>query len=476
MLSLTNFLNSLEKHTILKNYILLAFYLLVGSSCSQKIYPDRSQFIGDGDFVPRVNLCEYRSVQERPHQNDNLALALAISGGGSRASNFAMGVMLGLEQIILENGYNALQEVDYLSTVSGGGFAGGTYINMLYKHYQQHPEEPFLLQNHLESVKSSLGYAYMTSLIKANLNPCLLFSLLDDGDILEREIDDHVLGYDESKKSILLEDIFIDAYDIEREVLLPMMFANATVYDKMVLFPFAPDILEAYQITGFTHRLKRVTGVSPARMPLSVGIKASGSFPALISNSTLISTYHKKRRFLHLMDGALIDNLGYVTALEILKQETTDKKVLLVVDADNAGNKHTFSTKEQGKFSVSVFGRLPASGIDARRAVLESELENLGDFWGFKPLVFSFNQLIRNNPVPPPKVIKKVKEEQKRLIQLLATNMAGLPYEDMQILYDLLVNISTKYNITKEEQALLLLAGQKVALMQKEAIIKAMED
>lgn len=465
----------------MKNYVLTLLLLFISTSCSQKIYPDRTQFIGDGDFVPRINICEYRSVQERPKQNENLAVALAISGGGSRASNFAMGVMLGLEELSLLSGHNALQEIDYLSTVSGGGFAGGTYINMLYSHQQQHPGWDFSLHHHLDKIKENLGHTYMNTLVKANFNPLLLFSLLDDGDILEREIDDHILGYenredekDDTKKSILLGDIFIDANDTQREVLYPMMIANATIFDKMVLFPFAPDILEAYQITGFTHRLKKVTGVSPYNMPLAIGIKASGSFPALISNSTLVSTYHGERQFLHLMDGALIDNLGYVTALEILKQEETAKKVLMVIDADNAGNGYTFSDKEQGKFSVQVFGRLPAGGIDARRAILETELENFNSFWGIESIVFSFNQLIKNNPAAPPQVIKNVKEEQQRLIQLMETNMAGLPYEDMQVLYDLLVNISTKYNITKLEQELLFLAGRKVVQMQKEDILRVL--
>ena len=44
---------------------------------------------------------------------------LAFSGGGIRSASFAIGVLQGLASLKLLNWF------DYLSTVSGGGFAGG---------------------------------------------------------------------------------------------------------------------------------------------------------------------------------------------------------------------------------------------------------------------------------------------------------------------------------------------------------------
>jgi len=46
------------------------------------------------------------------------ANALCLSGGGIRSATFALGVIHGLAR----HGY--LKQFDYLSTVSGGGFAG----------------------------------------------------------------------------------------------------------------------------------------------------------------------------------------------------------------------------------------------------------------------------------------------------------------------------------------------------------------
>jgi hypothetical protein len=67
-----------------------------------------------------VDLSAYTSQQLRAGQDGNVAVALAISGGGLRAGNFGLGVMLGLEQVSTARG-NLLAEVDYISTVSRGG-------------------------------------------------------------------------------------------------------------------------------------------------------------------------------------------------------------------------------------------------------------------------------------------------------------------------------------------------------------------
>ena len=83
---------------------------------------------------PVLDLGNYRPVQERADgQNADLAVAAAISGGGHRAANFAIGVMLALENFEIEGtGYDLLREIDYFSTVCGGGFAAGAYIASLH--------------------------------------------------------------------------------------------------------------------------------------------------------------------------------------------------------------------------------------------------------------------------------------------------------------------------------------------------------
>ena len=143
----------------------ILFFLILGilqfTSCHRHIKPDRSQFLKDGERVPTVDLSYYKSVQQRLDQDSTLAVAMAISGGGNRAANFGIGVMLGLEEILLGNGQNALNQVDYLSTVSGGGFAGGAYINALYTHYKNERKQAFQLKDYLKSdIEPALTYSY----------------------------------------------------------------------------------------------------------------------------------------------------------------------------------------------------------------------------------------------------------------------------------------------------------------------------
>jgi len=461
----------------------LFFYILLLSllSCSKVIYPDRSQFLKDGEAVPVVDLSAYKSVQQRPRQDAELAVAMAISGGGSRAANFGMGIMLGLEDFEHSRRSNLLREVDYLSTVSGGGFAGGAYLNALFTHQRAQLETPFSLRTHLElNIREALAHSYTGVLLRANFNPRLWFSHVDDGDALERAIDEQVLGMQYRRRtdtlperSLLLGDCFVPA-PARRSVQLPMLVANSSTVNTMTIFPFTPDILQRYEITGYTHRMKKVVSANldPYEVPLAVGIKASGSFPVLISNSTLQSNYSEERPFLHLIDGAMTDNIGYQTAFELLKQDSALRKILLIIDADAVGNRYTFSEKEGALFSLGVAARLPSSGLDARRATLQREVIEDCRPYDIRQVFFSFNVLLENNEADPPKRIN-LKEEQVRLLQLLRSD-TPLSDTDKQVLYELLTHIGTKYTIEEREQELLLLAGQLIVKLRQEELAKAL--
>ncbi|HEB62438.1 MAG TPA: patatin-like phospholipase family protein [Bacteroidetes bacterium] len=465
----------------IKKGILL--FLILLTSCSPKFLKiDQSQFIKDGDRVPIVNLFAYRSVQERENQNPDLAVVMAISGGGHRAANFSMGILLGLEKITLGQRRNALAEIDYFSTVSGGGFAAGAYMAALYDHYLERSDDAFSLSYYYEQrIQFALKRSYVGNIVLATLNPALWFTHADDGDALEKSIDDYVCGRKFRKGSgkarvptVSLGDLFVSKTNPLGKVRFPMMIANCSILGKMAIFPFTPDILEQYKISGYTHRYKKVLApkYNAYTVPLSVGIKASGSFPVLISNTTLRSNYHPKRKFLHLIDGAMTDNTGYQTAIDILHQEDKVKrKALFIVDADNVGNASTFSKKEQAQISLKVYARLASSGLDARRIQQQKEIELMADEIGFKPVYFGFNAFLKRNVTVPKKI--KIKEEQQRLIHLLEQN-EDLSAFDSQILYELLTNIITKYSIKEAEQKLLILGGQYLVKIKEAEIRKAL--
>lgn len=406
---------------------------------------------------------------------------LCISGGGARAANLGMGILWGLEEIGLSPKNNVLNEVDYFSTVSGGGFAAGAYLSARYDHLQRKGADSFSLEQVLvEFIRDDLKRSYVWPLVKSNVNIALLFTPIDDGDALEKAIDNHVLGYRRRRQannpySLTLGDLFVPAGSA-RVPQLPMHITNSSTVLGVRIFPFVPNVLEAYKINGYSHRMRRYyvdEGFDPYSMPLAVGIKSSGSFPVLISNTTLRSSYHPDRPFLHLMDGAMSDNLGIYTALDVIKQEDASRKALFVVDAEADNNLHTFSKNERAIWSIKVAASLPGSGLYARKAILTKEFEDLIEPLDVEIVYFGFQVLLWENDAPPPERIDP-KEEYPRLLASLRTSPYKLSPTDRQVLYELLTAITTKYTIKKDEQELLLRAGRLLAHLQRDAILQAL--
>ena len=87
--------------------------------------------------------------QQREHREDtnlkekdpDTLIGLAISGGGIRSASFALGVLQSLDK------NNKLRSIDYLSTVSGGGYIGAslTWFNYLNKKKDPHWKFPFAM-------------------------------------------------------------------------------------------------------------------------------------------------------------------------------------------------------------------------------------------------------------------------------------------------------------------------------------------
>ncbi|NIQ10401.1 MAG: patatin-like phospholipase family protein, partial [Gammaproteobacteria bacterium] len=59
--------------------------------------------------------------------HEKTLVILALSGGGSRAAYFSASVMLELEKVFSEEGLNLLEEVDVISSVSGGSLPAAYY-------------------------------------------------------------------------------------------------------------------------------------------------------------------------------------------------------------------------------------------------------------------------------------------------------------------------------------------------------------
>lgn len=335
---------------------------------------------------PRVNLSHYRSVQLRSLQNPDLAVAVAVSGGGYRAANLATGVLLGLEKTRFPGiRGNLLQEVDYFSTVSGGGFAIGLYLSHLYQYILQHGNENVGKFRFSDFIEHNV-YHYQTSShpIANVLNHDLtenLFSRELMPTAIEQKFDRSFLYLPD--RTMRLADIFV-SQNSHRPVLLPYWVINASIFQTAETFQFTPDMLKRYQIRGYWHHNQKQKLLGDLQhshygfdLPVSVALTASAGFPLAVPLTVLESTSCKEPEcFLMLLDGGVADNLGVFSALELLKQDSAKNKLLIVIDAAQSW-REPFSRKRHIPSDWVMLWRISNASLDAPRGFIRRNINDL---------------------------------------------------------------------------------------------------
>lgn len=448
-----------------------------------------------------VKLSDYRPVQTRPGQDGSIALALAISGGGQRASNFGVGVMLALEAIATDGPVrrNLLAEIDYFSTVSGGGLAAGAYISSLHDHLHfggARADYSFARAIHGPHASPQRTDPQLMKHLEADYVDHIVRGMLawtrhNRGEYLEQAFDDNVLGYlwrrrklapangqDKSRDpSLTLGDVFDMRNLPAAKVRLPQWIANATVHENGAIFPFTPDHLKLYDVRGYTHRLKKVRHDSLrqtydefiAAVPLSVAMKASGTFPMAIPATTLGSGMDKLNPYLHLLDGGLADNLGVMTALRILHQDSrasVKRKVLIVVDA-GTGTFAPFSEVPAPPGVSATALRTALAQLDSWRGRYREVVRDLCRLHEIQPVFLSFDDLADLKDFQP------LVELGLSDLDLKALKGDGKVHGVPATPFTLVRNVLTWYDVTPAEQALMFAVGRYVVEEKRKAILDA---
>ena len=90
----------------------------------------------------------------RPDADAASLVGLAISGGGIRSATFNLGLLQAFAQL------GVLRQVNYLSTVSGGGYVGGFWTAWLRRRGNRAGEERFpRLAEDLDGIHELVGQA-----------------------------------------------------------------------------------------------------------------------------------------------------------------------------------------------------------------------------------------------------------------------------------------------------------------------------
>nr|WP_315419929.1 patatin-like phospholipase family protein [uncultured Pedobacter sp.] len=292
--------------------------------------------------IPAIETKFYKSPQEREGQASSLALGVAISGGGSRAQYFGTGVLIALDEIKKDQS-SFLNEVDYFSTVSGGGFAAGYYLtlkknNILDKYpsyfdYWKSDARKKRFQEFLFKGASAITIAklpgYERNAIFKSYPSMIDHELLQLGkpDLEDKPID-----------TMFLSDFFIPVESSDKKVRFPIFVTNGTIYNNGERLPFMPHIINALRINGSLLPKKQFEINKGYGFPLSYAISGSAAFPGVLPMLKL--SIKNTDSVIRVIDGGAVDNLGYATLLELLHLDrvSLDKKRMLVIDCGGLGN------------------------------------------------------------------------------------------------------------------------------------------
>jgi predicted acylesterase/phospholipase RssA len=279
-------------------------------------------------------------------QKDGRFIALAISGGGSRAANFGAAVMLELQR------RNLLEQVDVISGVSGGtlpavyyglGDKAGAFT------------EPV--------VREALGYDFQSSWIRRWFLPQNIFRYWFS-DFTRSDIMVQVFNNRLYHKATFAE---LRAH--------PKILLNSTIHNDHTRFTFTDD-----RFAGLHSVL--------ASYHVANAVNASSAFPGAFQDVTL-QWYMDPPQYVHLYDGGPIDNLGVQAVVEYLNRNILGTSLdglfpngclIIVIDSTPASEHPELSTHESSRKFLDYF--IDDNALDAMDAMLmesrRSLLTNMG--------------------------------------------------------------------------------------------------
>jgi len=492
-------------------YLQILLFLLVEIGFSQNKINLFSEI--NYSSIPAVSLNDYKSVQERNSkiQNPNVALGIAISGGGSRAQFFSMGVLLGLEEIQDANANrNFLNEIDYFSTVSGGCYSAGYYLTIL-KNKLNHDNCTFN-EFYFSKADAFKDYVDKSATILSLLNN----SRNEKGDKISmtQRLDSEILQYDSTNPEnpnkfgtqMLMSDFFIPK-ESNKSPYLPMMVANGTAYNNGERIPFMPHIIRGLNLNASLAPNKAAISLNKNEVndgfdfPVTYAITASSAFPGVLPKVKF--GVKNQEKILCIVDGGASDNMGYKTLIELLHNDSkvnNKNKRALFIDCLGQGKKEPYISDEKIKL-ISLFETASLYTVQTRYITFDRDVENLMDRYkipvtnyqviGFTTLREHLHKMTKDelyeNMLTELKntddsysnwlrfysnfrkdlinrfgelSFKKDNEGEVIVATLTKDKFNELNAAEMLILYEFASHVETKLKITPEERDMLLLSGR----------------
>lgn len=300
--------------------LLLAALSIAAAGCAH--YPQNPPLA-----APASPAYGYRFSNAKLPRLGDTFVVLTFSGGGSRAAGFAYGVLREMQKTKMPDGRSMLDYIDVISSVSGGSFTA--------MHFGLHGEAG------LDSLKSDfLDRDIEGMLFKAAfLTPRNWLRLLSPNFHridLAQELYDGVLFHGAT---------FAELQQIQAAERRPLIIANATELEMGARFEWTQDQFDPICSNLSAVKVSRAVTASSAFPGLLSPMVVNGypgqcgyAMPAWVPNARkdeatnpgrvrtaleLEDFTKSERRFLHLMDGGIADNIGLRGPLHALTSTDT---------------------------------------------------------------------------------------------------------------------------------------------------------
>lgn len=308
----------------------LTLLAALATGCSEFQFPENERLY---HHLPPELGYRFENLQSSVANTNSLVICVSFSGGGARAGAMAYGVVRALSETQLDGGDRSLlDEVDLISAASGGSFPAAYLAAFGPRAFLNEFREQVLFRD--------LGMATFWRAALCPYNLIRICSPWFNRSDLAEEVYEGIFG----------DKTYADLHRRGR----PYVVLNATDMIQGTRFEFTQD-----QFDGLRSSLGRVS--------LTRAVAASSAFPILLTPVAFRdNTLEDSSRYVHLIDGGIVDNLGLGHVLDSFRQGSLRRLlesgevgtlVFLVVNARNHPlDEVSESPQAPGAISVLSYG------------------------------------------------------------------------------------------------------------------------
>ena len=344
---------------------------IVDSALNTVTYPFKEHVFAKAYKYDNVWTEKYIPIEEKDEDYGEVLLGLAVSGGGSRSAYFFSCIVEELSKIPISPGSSKtyLDEVDFISSVSGGSLASTYYC--MKRYHPKYKDEDFFPKFKINMKRNFEKAALVRYTVGGNWTTDF-FTYYDRGDLMASIWDKMIFKgatFNElieaqnagSPKLIINGTILNNGLKFVFSTIPDQKFNNSQYFsairDSSFIQHSATQSYVPFQTVGFEYIDSDIK-----QYRLSKAIVASAAVPSLLGPVTLKDRSKEKDRFLHIVDGGVYDNYGVESLMQVfteyLDRNPGKKSLILVIDGSGYFKE---DERDSDDFNVSYYAERPIS-------------------------------------------------------------------------------------------------------------------